>query len=92
MEGGAVEWDFGDGIHSTLANVEHKYKKPGRYVVTLMSTDSERECRRRCGGGTYFVFSSFESNDQDYFGPFDLDICWFTHFGFLAWEAQEVPS
>jgi PKD repeat protein len=28
-------WDFGDGTNNTLRNVEHSYKKPGNYTVTL---------------------------------------------------------
>lgn len=33
------EWDFGDGTTSSGMKVEHKYEKPGRYTVTLTTTD-----------------------------------------------------
>lgn len=40
-EGAVLAWDFGDGVSSTLPEVEHEYRKPGRYVVTLMASDED---------------------------------------------------
>ena len=31
----ALEWDFGDGVTSTVANPAHTYDEPGVYTVTL---------------------------------------------------------
>jgi heat shock protein HslJ len=33
-------WDFGDGVKVTGVKVEHKYSKPGTYIVTLTIKDS----------------------------------------------------
>jgi len=33
------EWDFGDEITSSGVRVSHQYEKPGRYIVTLITTD-----------------------------------------------------
>ncbi|HEY3274963.1 MAG TPA: PKD domain-containing protein [Methanocella sp.] len=33
------QWDFGDGSYSTLQNPVYTYNTPGRYTVTLTSTD-----------------------------------------------------
>ncbi|MBU0531794.1 MAG: PKD domain-containing protein [Candidatus Uhrbacteria bacterium] len=33
------EWDFGDGVTSTRAEVEHSFQGAGEYVVTLRVTD-----------------------------------------------------
>jgi len=33
------EWDFGDGISSTLKNPEHKYSSAGKYQVYFVGTD-----------------------------------------------------
>ncbi|RMH29481.1 MAG: PKD domain-containing protein [Planctomycetota bacterium] len=39
---GAVSWfwDFGDGTTASEANPVHSYSQPGRYVVTLTTTDA----------------------------------------------------
>ncbi len=36
-------WDFGDGVHvkSSSATSVHRYRKPGTYRVTLVTTDNE---------------------------------------------------
>jgi PKD repeat protein len=34
------EWDFGDGTNADEVRVSHKYETPGRYTVTLTTTDS----------------------------------------------------
>lgn len=33
------QWDFGDGITSTLENPTHLYSSPGTYIVTLVASD-----------------------------------------------------
>ncbi|MCC7297151.1 MAG: PKD domain-containing protein [Bacteroidia bacterium] len=35
------EWDFGDGVTSTLKNPKHQYLLPGRFTVTLKITDAQ---------------------------------------------------
>ena len=35
----SYEWDFGDGVKSTLASPEHAYARPGTYTVSLRVTD-----------------------------------------------------
>lgn len=35
LEGQQYTWDFGDGVVSQRAAVEHTYQRPGSYVVTL---------------------------------------------------------
>ena len=35
------EWDFGDGETSNQSKVNHRFKKPGRYIVTLTVFDKE---------------------------------------------------
>ncbi|MDP2631472.1 MAG: PKD domain-containing protein [Candidatus Uhrbacteria bacterium] len=34
-------WDFGDGVTSAQSTVSHKFRSAGKYVVTLVITDSE---------------------------------------------------
>ena len=34
------QWDFGDGIQSTLVNPSHTYINPGSYLVSLIAIDS----------------------------------------------------
>ena len=36
----SYEWDFGDGETSELPKVNHQFKKPGRYTVTLTVIDN----------------------------------------------------
>lgn len=36
----SVSWQFGDGQKATGNKIKHRYKKPGRYRVTLKVTDS----------------------------------------------------
>ena len=33
------QWDFGDGVTSTLSNPSHTYNSPGKFSVTLVSTN-----------------------------------------------------
>ncbi len=37
---GALSWDFGDGTSATSDSATHAYARPGRYPVTLTSSDS----------------------------------------------------
>jgi len=39
------EWDFGDGSKAASVIVDHSFKKPGRYLVTLKTTDSRGESK-----------------------------------------------
>lgn len=36
-----LQWDFGDGVASTESSVEHTFRKPGSYTVTLRVTDAQ---------------------------------------------------
>lgn len=38
-----VMWDFGDGVKKEGFNVEHSYKKPGRYKITCTFFDIDRK-------------------------------------------------
>ena len=38
-----IEWNFGDGHSSKLANPTHVYSEPGEYLVTLTLTSSDNE-------------------------------------------------
>lgn len=37
------DWDFGDGTKATGVLVDHKFAQPGKYLVTLKTTDSRGE-------------------------------------------------
>lgn len=41
------EWNFGDGITSTLKSPTHTYKKPGDYIVRLTVNKKNRQTRTR---------------------------------------------
>ncbi len=38
-------WDFGDGIESSAAIVDHSFEEPGRFIVTLKVIDDQGESR-----------------------------------------------
>jgi hypothetical protein len=40
-----VQWQFGDGLTSELANPKHIYEKPGQYAVTLVATNKRTNCK-----------------------------------------------
>ena len=37
---GFFKWDFGDGLTSSLTDPKHTYPSPGKYIITLIATDS----------------------------------------------------
>jgi PKD repeat protein len=40
------KWDFGDGTTSTEQNPQHRYEKPGEYVVVLYVEGPDGKARR----------------------------------------------
>lgn len=39
----ALTWDFGDGVTSAQPDIEHTFRAPGRYIVTLKASDEMGE-------------------------------------------------
>ncbi len=41
LNGITYKWEFGDGVVSSQANVEHSYRSAGKYTITLTTEDSD---------------------------------------------------
>jgi len=54
------EWDFGDGLKSTLASPSHTFTEPGRYTVTAKVTDIIQQTST----GTIVITVEEEHKDQ----------------------------
>ncbi len=56
------KWDFGDGEYSTLKEPVHQYKKPGKYIIKLIGSDSKTSCAIADTAET--EISIFNKNDK----------------------------